>query len=358
VLGIDPGTRSFDLLGLEDGRVCFDETIPSAEIASNPRQLVDAIQRAGPCEVIVGPSGYGLPLTHINELTAEDASLMTLVRKDDAKIPVLVAVSQAVKELRQHRLNVYFIPGIIHLQTVPEHRKLNSIDMGTADKLCCAVLAVQDYANRYRVPYGEVSLVLVELGFGYNAVVGIDGGRVVDGIGGTKAGPGFLTLGAMDGELAYLLGSFSKKLLFSGGVRSIAGDETLEPEEFPNRAKQEGRTRLAWSAFMEGIEKNVAAMLSSVRDPKAILLSGRLSRVPEIAAELHSRLSHIAPVDRVVGLGAKAKEAAQGAALVADGLAGGKAKQLIEHMGIREARGTVLDYCVVADVKRKILGAL
>ena len=42
-----------------------------------------------------------------------------------------------------------------------------------------------------------------------------------------------------------------------------------------------------------------------------------------------------------------AKQAAQGAALLADGLAGGRAAPLVEAMGIRDAGGTVLDHLYV-----------
>jgi predicted butyrate kinase (DUF1464 family) len=60
--------------------------------------------------------------------------------------------------------------------------------------------------------------------------------------------------------------------------------------------------------------------------------------------ELHLRLSTIAPVRRLHGYASVAKEAAQGAALIADGLAGGRHAVLTDVMGIREASGTVLDY--------------
>jgi predicted butyrate kinase (DUF1464 family) len=47
------------------------------------------------------------------------------------------------------------------------------------------------------------------------------------------------------------------------------------------------------------------------------------------------------------GFATTAKQAAQGAALMADGLAGGSSAELIETLGIRDAHGTVLDHLVV-----------
>jgi predicted butyrate kinase (DUF1464 family) len=42
-----------------------------------------------------------------------------------------------------------------------------------------------------------------------------------------------------------------------------------------------------------------------------------------------------------------AKQAAQGAALLADGLAGGRSAPIVEALRIRDARGTVLDHLQV-----------
>jgi predicted butyrate kinase (DUF1464 family) len=43
-----------------------------------------------------------------------------------------------------------------------------------------------------------------------------EGGKAVEDIGGAIGGPGCYSLGAMDGELAYLLGGFTKELLLRG----------------------------------------------------------------------------------------------------------------------------------------------
>jgi predicted butyrate kinase (DUF1464 family) len=44
------------------------------------------------------------------------------------------------------------------------------------------------------------------------------------------------------------------------------------------------------------------------------------------------------------GFEATTSQAAQGAALIADGLSGGQAKSLVDRMDIRGASGTVLDH--------------
>jgi predicted butyrate kinase (DUF1464 family) len=52
-------------------------------------------------------------------------------------------------------------------------------------------------------------------------------------------------------------------------------------------------------------------------------------------------------VEILTGSAASAMQAAQGAALLADGLAGGSQTQLVDVLGIRDARGTVLDHLYV-----------
>lgn len=350
VIGIDPGTRSFDICGLEDGKVFLDDTRSTIEVSQKPSSIADIVERAKPLDLVVGPSGYGLPLKKIDELDEADLFQMTLVRPDDKGLPVLVGLGKFVEELRRKRTKVIFIPGVIHLSTVPEHRKVNKIDMGTADKLCCAALGVYDQARTYSIEYSETSFILVEIGFGYNAVIGVENGEIVDGVGGTLAGPGFLTLGAMDGELAYILGKFSKELLFRGGVTSIVGRPDLIPEDFPALATRDTRARIAWEAFHEGIVKSVASIKSMVQEPREIIVSGRLSRVAEITREVSQRLATFGKVRRIGQIAAKAKEAAQGAALIADGLAGGKMKPLVEAIGLTECSGNLLEHIYVENL--------
>ena len=79
---------------------------------------------------------------------------------------------------------VVLTPGVVHLPSVPAHRKVNRVDMGTADKVCAAALAMREQAERRGCRPADVSLVLLELGGAFTAAIAVDGGRIVDGIGG------------------------------------------------------------------------------------------------------------------------------------------------------------------------------
>ncbi len=347
-IGIDPGTVSFDVCGLEDGRVFLDTTLPSPEFAANPQALIDLLQSAQPLDLIAAPSGYGLPLVPIEAFGDQERFLFTLVdERERGRIPVLGGMGKMIPLMKASGLPILFLPGVIHLPTVPAHRKANKLDMGTTDKLCCLALGSYDQARHYGIGYEETSFIFAEVGGAYTAIMAVDGGRVVDGLGGTIAGPGYYSLGSMDGELAYLLGGFHKELLFTGGAAYMAGRPELSPEAFADLAERDEQARMAWEALMEGVVKSVAAELVVVPKPREILISGRLCRTEKIRQELVRRLAAFGPVRRVEGFASVAKEAAQGAALIADGLAGGQYRTLVEVMEIRGARGTVLDHLYI-----------
>ena len=63
VVGIDPGTVTVDLCGLDDGRAFLDRSIPTSEALATPSRIPDLLEQAAPIDLVVGPSGYGLPLT-------------------------------------------------------------------------------------------------------------------------------------------------------------------------------------------------------------------------------------------------------------------------------------------------------
>ncbi len=355
VLGIDPGTKSFDICGLEDGEVYFEQVIDTPRLVDGPEPMMQAIEEAGPLNLITGPSGYGVEITYLEKIGNPGEfmrAILLLLKKDDYDaslarrdlgIMVYAAMIKLEIEMKSRKLPVCYIPGVIQLPTVPLHRKTNKIDMGTVDKACATVLGIQDQADRLGIPYSEASFILLESGFGYNAVIGVEEGKIVDGIGGTTGGPGFLTIGAMDAELAAIVGRWEKSDIFTGGGSSVSGRNSLE--EIGDHRDEE-RSNVAWEAIIEGVEKSVASMTVSVPKPREILLSGRWARMKRLKEELINRLSRYGQVRSVGWLrdATSVKEAAQGYAMVADGLIGGKYGRLIDWMKMKEAKGTALDY--------------
>lgn len=341
VIGIDPGTVTFDLCGLEDGAVFLDRSIPTTELTREPAVLARLLKESGPVELVTGPSGYGLPLTPIDRLRDRDLKLAYLVR-DPGRRQGIGGLRDIVSELRRAGLPVVFTPGVIHLPTVPAHRKANRIDMGTAEKVCTAILAIEDQATRHRLSYDETSLVLAEIGGAFSAVIAVDGGQIVDGLGGSSGPMGYRALGAMDGELAYLLGRFSKQVIFSGGAAFIAGSPEGPPDALGDRSDPAAQN--AREALVESLVKAVVAEYSLVPHAREILLAGRLSGLEWLVSRLRDRLSRLAPIRSLKGFAQAASQAAQGAALLAEGLAGGARSDLVRILAISEAAGTALDY--------------
>src|SRR2546421_159364 len=75
VIGIDPGTVSIDVCGLDDGRVFLDRSWSTTEPLAEPPRFAAELEAAGPLDLIAGPSGSGRPLTRARETPAEDLRL-------------------------------------------------------------------------------------------------------------------------------------------------------------------------------------------------------------------------------------------------------------------------------------------
>ena len=103
--------------------------------------------------------------------------------------------------------------------------------------------------------------------------------------------------------------------------------------------------------LLESILKGITAMLVVVGKPREILLSGRLTGIPEIAETLTARLSRFGEVRRVGRLAKVAKEAAEGAYIIGEGLLGGKYKGIVDCLKLREASGTMLDHILLKGIE-------
>jgi predicted butyrate kinase (DUF1464 family) len=369
-VGIDPGTKSMDLFGFDDAsdEVVIDRAIPRVEVTKNPEIVLDAIGALDrEIDVIVGPSGYGLPMVKASEAAEGEINAATFITQADvARRLNIVGLRELMFLMKKSNLNVWFPPGVIHLPTVPEYRKVNRIDLGTADKVFTAVSGIKDQAERYDLDYAETSFIALEIGFGYTAALGIENGKIVDGVGGTIGGVGYMGMGGMDGELAYALantvGAFSKMMLFNGGAASISqiDPQKVSIEDFIGRARNSEQMSLAYSAMLESILKDTYLMLSSVLKPKEILLSGRFTRIGSFVQDVTSLLQdHLSELGISAGIrtltrtGGEVKEAAEGAAVIANGIAGGKYEKLVEIMALRKSSGGIFSHIYLDEETRR-----
>jgi predicted butyrate kinase (DUF1464 family) len=222
VIGIDPGTISIDLCGLEDGRVFVDTSLPTTEALADPQALVALLQAHEPIDLIVGPSGYGLPVMSVRDLTDADLKLAFLAPPGESG--GIGGLRSLVRAMAASGLPVVLTPGVVHLQSVPVHRKVNRVDMGTADKVCAVALAVSEHTARGRCEPGDATFVLLELGGAFTAVMAVRHGRIVDGIAGSGGPLGARAGGALDAEVAFLAGTVAKRMVFEGGAATIAGE--------------------------------------------------------------------------------------------------------------------------------------
>ncbi len=320
--GIDPGTGSYDVVAIEDGRVVYRRNLKTEEVRASPKIVIDAIEESG-AEIAAGLSGYGLPVKPFAELDEVDLLLMTLNFDSERAI----GLRNIIRAVNERNVNLYTVPAVIHLPTVPPWRKLNRIDIGTADKLCSAVLAVAKFSEEEELT--KLNFILAEVGEGFNAFIAVKNGRIVDGMGGTTSFPGYSSLGAMDAELAYIIGEFPKKLIFSGGIRSFAEEWKIKDNEVIN-------------ILSEFVLKGIRAMEVST-DADFYVLSGRFA--PDVLRKLRGEGKEV----RLLGGFGRGKQSAQGAAIIANAIAGGEYKEIVDYMRILEAKGTLLDY-ITSDV--------
>lgn len=321
VVGTDPGTGSLDLLLLVDGEVADQARLsPDAD----PGDLLRLLDRWSPLDLVAGPSGYGLPLVRASEATESDLALMSLVREEERGRSLGVSgFSGWVAALAGSDLPVVFLPGGIHLPTIPRHRKIGVIDLGTADKVAVTAMALRLDADAEGRPPSGSTFAAVEVGSAFSATLVVDRGAIVASSAGSAGPMGLRSSGAWDGESAYWLGPLSKQDLFRGGLDDLG---------------EAGRP-----AFFESIRRHLAG-LRELTPFGRIYLSGSAASRPDLASDLVDtlgRFGRVVPLGNLAG--AWVKHAAQGSALLADGLAGGRNADLVASLRLREASGSVLD---------------
>lgn len=333
VAGLDVGTVGTDLCLLEHGRVLASRSWETAALLAQPSSLEDLLDGVS---LLVVAAGYGAPLTPL--ATADAATLTLAILPDPAGTGGGIGgLRRLLTTLAALPCPAMLLPGVLQLPTVPAHRKLNRVDLGTADKVATAalVLATQGVAT---------DAIVLELGGAFTAALALHEGRIVDAVGGSAGPLGMQAAGALDAEVAMLAGQVSKRMLFHGGRRDA--ESLLGPAG-------------ALTAWLEGAAKAVVQLQVTVPTARRVLLAGRGAR----EAGVPDALQHLLPnaqVEPLLGLpeAGDAKHGAQGAAIVADGLAGGRFADVAERLALRSAAGTVLDHLVVLSpaAARRTLG--
>lgn len=322
VAGLDVGTVGTDLCLLEDGRVLAAHSWPTAALLAQPSALTALLSDVA---LVTVAAGYGAPLVALAE--TDPATLALALLPDPAGrgggIGGLRGLFAALAALP---CPAVLLPGGLHLPTIPAHRKLNRIDLGTADKVATAALVLATLGL-------DTDAIVLELGGAFTAALALARGQIVDAVGGSAGPPGLQAAGAWDAEVAILAGQVTKAQLFAGGRR----DAELRLGAAGARA-----------AWLEGAAKAVVQLQVTAPGAHTVLLAGRGAREPGVPAALQALIPGT-PVAPLVGLpdAGDAKQGAQGAAVLADALAGGRFAPVLDRLALREAAGTVLDHLVV-----------
>ena len=359
VLGIDPGSLTWDFFAIKGKQVILDISISTKEVIEEPSKAISIIKSIKNLDLIVAPSGFGLPLKDVKDITEKDIFL-TLLKFDKKEREQLVGLGEVLRLMKAENLPGIIVPGVKHLPTIPRYRKINKIDMGTADKLCTVVTGIRDQIERLKIQPTNTNFIMAELGFGFTAVLAIENGQVIDGIGGSNI-MGFKACGGLDGELAYLIKNVKKSTIYGGGLSSISGHKDLTLNQFTRLVNNDHQTKLAFQAYISDLIKAIYAISTSFSNKDhitEILLAGRGAENHIIKNEITNSLEDFFTVKLMKTYGNISKHAAQGAAFIANGLLGGEFGSIVNNLKIKEAKGSVLDDIYIPFDKNKLLSDL
>jgi len=356
VIGIDPGSKSWDFFGLDDDAIILDTSILTKELINEPEKAITIIKSVENIDLMGTPSGFGLPLKKVSELTEKDIfhTLLKFEQKDKDK---LLGLGKVLRLIKAENISGVMVPGVKHLPTVPRYRKINKIDMGTADKLCTACVGIRDQMERLNLPPKNVNFIMVEIGYGFTAVLAVENGQIIDGIGGSNI-MGFRACGSLDGELAYLIKNIEKKNIYKGGVASISGYMDLSLKEITLLAEKDEQVKIALKAYISSVKKAVFGIASSFSNKEKIteiLLAGRGAELNYIKERIIKALKDVAPARLMKSYSQISKHAAQGATFIANGILGGKFAPIVKNLKLEEATGSILDDIFIPFDKDKLM---
>ncbi|MFI5340843.1 MAG: DUF1464 family protein [Candidatus Methylomirabilales bacterium] len=306
-LGIDSDATAWRIAAWDEDRAADLQTFAQVDELWD---FVEDLISLHPAMPIVLPSGFGIPVTRAGEILDQDIVEMTL----QPSRPIADKLGKFLAEARRRPLRAFCIPGVKLLPTVPPHRKVNRLDLGTSDALCAAAWAIHCLEATGRA-HAACDFLLLHTRIDSRSLLVVQGGRIVDGMGTTTDQTGV----AREGVLAPLASH-------PGGTPSPRRmhDARSEPPD------------CGQAALWETVEKESLGLLGFHKLSEVIPTGVR--RV-EFSQALEGRLPLVqlpAPPDGY--------EAALGAAVIAAGLTGGPSARLVEHLGLWEARERVLDW--------------
>lgn len=328
VLAIDPGSISTGIITVSREGLKEYIEIRSEELSRDPEEILNTIRSRDP-DLIVAPSGYGLPPVDLRNLDPEDLAVATLTRQDDPGVPELRYISYFLKRIRTLEMPVIGIPGVANLGSVPSSRKINRLDLGTADKVALTVLAAVIHSNEDPEALRRSSFIVVELG-AFTAAVAVKDGLIIDGVGGTLFPMGILSSGGWDGEVAVALGRrIYKRDLFSGGLKDICG--SIDIDIIRSRCPE------GYERYLDDIAKTISMLHASIKKGRwrgsvKVYLSGR-GASKALAEDLWDYYEIEAEILRNYyreGI----KKPAEGAALYGLAWLGEKRREILEILGI------------------------
>jgi predicted butyrate kinase (DUF1464 family) len=321
VVGTDPGTSSLDLVLLGDGIVIDQVRLAPAQLREDPEILADLLARWAPIDLVAAPSGYGLPLVRGEQFTEDHLEQMSLVRPDErGRDSGVIGFRSWVRAFLRSGAPLVFLPGGLHLPTIPAHRKAGAVDLGTADKVAVAALALW-FDSTAIGGFEHSTFAVVEVGSAFTAILVVHCGQIVDTSAGTRGPLGLRSGGAWDGEVAYWRGPLAKEDLFRGGLADLGA--------------------VGPAAYRESLLKQ-ATGLQALTPFEQVYLSGRGLEQPEMIRLTADALALFGRVNPLPTLpGAWVKHAAQGSAILADALAGGRFAPVAESLRLADASGSV-----------------